>query len=262
MSAHLRPLVCAALALILCGVSQAQVQINEIMYHPGSGESGDEFVELYNSSGGVVDLTGWSFDGIDYTFPPGSSITAGGYLVLASNATQFFETYDVTADGLYLLELGDAGERLVLMDDGMAVRDEVFFWDHPPWPVTPDGLGPSLEVIDPDQDNSIPRNWHASTSAGGSPRALNSVDASGLPPWIENVQHTSDVLQNDPVVVTAAVYGATTVQLTYKIDWGAETTIDMYDDGGRSATASRSRTVPPTCTTRGTTTPWPTTARP
>jgi spore coat protein CotH len=213
MSAHLRPLVCAALALILCGVSQAQVQINEIMYHPGSGESGDEFVELYNSSGGVVDLTGWSFDGIDYTFPPGSSITAGGYLVLASNATQFFETYDVTADGLYLLELGDAGERLVLLDD-------------------PDGLGPSLEVIDPDQDNSIPRNWHASTSAGGSPRALNSVDASGLPPWIENVQHTSDVLQNDPVVVTAAVYGATTVQLTYKIDWGAETTIDMYDDGG------------------------------
>jgi hypothetical protein len=221
------------LALLLTGASHAQVQINEIMYHPASSDSGDDFIELYNNSGASVNLTDWSFDGIDCTFPLDATIDPWGYLVIVRDATQFFNTYSVTADHVYILsELSDAGERIALKNAGMVVQDEVIFSDHPPWPVTPDGLGPSLEVIDPDQDNSIPRNWHASTSAGGTPRALNSVDASGLPPWIENVQHTSDVLQNDPVVVTATVYGATTVQLTYKIDWGAETTIDMYDDGG------------------------------
>ena len=40
------------------------------------------------------------------------------------------------------------GERLSLLDATPAVVDEVPFDDGPPWPVTPDGLGPSLELID------------------------------------------------------------------------------------------------------------------
>ena len=68
----------------------------------------------------------------------------------------------------------------------------MIFDDGGQWPVTPDGLGPSLELIDPDQDNTTPRNWHASVADGGTPGTLNSVDAAGLPPWIDGVQHTAD----------------------------------------------------------------------
>ncbi|NIM02119.1 MAG: hypothetical protein GTN89_15315, partial [Acidobacteria bacterium] len=59
-----------------------------------------------------------------------------------------------TADGEYTFQLDDNGERVALIDNLMAVQDEVFFDDAGQWPVTPDGLGPSLEVIVPTLDNS------------------------------------------------------------------------------------------------------------
>src|SRR6185369_3291768 len=37
------------------------VVINEIMYAPFSGDSADEYVELYNQTTNTVDLGGWSF---------------------------------------------------------------------------------------------------------------------------------------------------------------------------------------------------------
>ena len=40
-----------------------------------------------------------------------------------------------------------------------------------PWPATPDGNGPSLEIIDPLGDPSAPGNWRASATVGGSPGA-------------------------------------------------------------------------------------------
>ncbi|MDP4878707.1 MAG: lamin tail domain-containing protein, partial [Opitutales bacterium] len=39
------------------------VVINEIMYDPISGESDEEFIELYNRSNGTVDLSGWRLRG-------------------------------------------------------------------------------------------------------------------------------------------------------------------------------------------------------
>ena len=97
------------LVLLVTGASHAQVQINEIMYHPGSNESGDDFIELYNNSAASVDLTDWSFDGINFTFPLDATIAPWGYLVIANDAGQFFTTYGVTADGVYTeSELSDA----------------------------------------------------------------------------------------------------------------------------------------------------------
>ena len=47
-----------------------QVLIHEIMYHPSSGLSEDEYVELRNIGPDPVDLTGWEFTrGIHFTFP-------------------------------------------------------------------------------------------------------------------------------------------------------------------------------------------------
>src|SRR4029079_7674173 len=54
---------------------RADVVINEIMYHPASENSAEEFIELYNSSPVAIDLSGWQFtSGVSFTFPGGATI--------------------------------------------------------------------------------------------------------------------------------------------------------------------------------------------
>ncbi|MEO7319076.1 MAG: thrombospondin type 3 repeat-containing protein, partial [Chthoniobacteraceae bacterium] len=65
--------------------------------------------------------------------------------------------------------LNNGGERIVLRDgDGNAIHDFTYS-DLAPWPTTPDGFGPSLEVIDVNGDYDSGLNWRASWEIGGSP---------------------------------------------------------------------------------------------
>src|ERR1051325_5175839 len=60
----------------------ADVVISEIMFHPSSGDDGQEYIELYNKGDAAANLTGWSFDkGITYNFS-GGSLNPGNYLVV------------------------------------------------------------------------------------------------------------------------------------------------------------------------------------
>jgi hypothetical protein len=218
----------------LCGLvtTRADVVITELMYHPASDLETEEFIELYNTGALDADLQDWCFDGVDFCFPPGTILTAGQFLVLASDAAQFETTYGFAPDHAYLARLDNSGERIALLDAASQIVDEVVYGDLPPWPVTADGLGPSLEVVDPDEDNATPRNWRASTDPGGQTAGqLNSVDSIGLPPWIEGVSHTIDPAPSVPVVVTAFVHDATSAELFYRIDFDTETLVSMLDDG-------------------------------
>ena len=48
--------------------------------------------------------------------------------------------------------------------------DQSFSYDDVgPWVTSPDGGGPSLEIIDPLGDQANAANWRASGAAGGSP---------------------------------------------------------------------------------------------
>ena len=65
--------------------------------------------------------------------------------------------------------LNNGGERIVLRDaDGNVIHDFTYL-DTAPWPTTPDGGGPSLEVIDTNGNYDSGLNWRASWEIGGSP---------------------------------------------------------------------------------------------
>ena len=166
-----------------------QVVINELMYHPTT-ETDDEWLELHNSSGSAVDLSGWAFtDGIDYTFPPGTILPAGGYLVVARNPARVEALYGISGVlGPYDGRLSNGGERVALSDVGSTLADEVTYSDATPWPTASDGDGPSLELVNPAFDNDRFCAWQASV-ASGTPGAANSVYAADIPPCVEGVAH-------------------------------------------------------------------------
>jgi len=145
--------------------------ITELNYHPPAG--GAEFAELKNLGAQPLDLSGIHFsDGIEYRFPPGSTLLGGGYALLAASAEEFAVRYPgVAIAGVYEGRLDNAGELLVLSTPAGAEIVRVAYNDAPPWPVEPDGGGASLVLGDPFADSGDPFNWCASAAPGGSPGA-------------------------------------------------------------------------------------------
>jgi len=148
-----------------------KVRITEIMYNPLDG--GDyEFVELQNTGDSPFNLANLYFDeGIRYTFPIDSTPLAPGELVvLVYNSVAFAERYpDIKIEGVYSGQLSNKGEKIVLKDVAGNVILSIEYDDENGWPISPDGRGDSLILIDSSQDSNNPQNWRASTNLYGSP---------------------------------------------------------------------------------------------
>jgi hypothetical protein len=61
-----------------------------------------------------------------------------------------------------------------IFDNAGVLIDSVQYDDIDPWPVEPDGNGPTLELINPTLDNLLSESWAASTD-NGTPGAQNST---------------------------------------------------------------------------------------
>ena len=167
------------------------VVINEIMYSPISGNSDDEYVEIYNRSSTAVNLAGWEFVvGLTYVFPTNSftaNMPPGAHWVVARNPTNLFAIYSNLNSnntfGPYTGTLANGGERLALASadyDNIVVNgvpsvaklnvvvSDVTYGDGGKWGNWSDGLGSSLELIDADADIRYPSNWADSNDTGES----------------------------------------------------------------------------------------------
>ncbi len=64
------------------------------------------------------------------------------------------------------------------LDSTGALVDAVEYDDDDPWPSEPDGSGTTLELINPELDNSLSGSWASSTADYGTPGAINSAFSS------------------------------------------------------------------------------------
>jgi Lamin Tail Domain/Secretion system C-terminal sorting domain/Bacterial Ig domain len=157
-------------AIFCCVRSQAQIVITEIMYNPPEmGTDSLEYIEIYNAGSTAVNLDGWKFStGITYTFA-GTSLPAGGYLVLAVKPNVMQAVLGVQNSIMWDASQGlsNNGEAIVLKDGSGNIMDSVRYDKVAPWPLDANGLGHALTLCDPTKDNLDPANWTSATSAFG-----------------------------------------------------------------------------------------------
>lgn len=242
-------------------MANAEVVINEIMYHPQSESFFEEYVELHNTGNTEVNVGRWRLtSGVTFTVPTNTVIPPKGYLVVVANPVVFSAKYPAITNFVGPWRAGDklsnSANRITLADNNQVVRDEVRYaddgdWatrrrDDPPsfghrgwhWRSEADGFGKSLELINAAFDNSIGQNWGDSFAAEGTPGAANSIVATNLAPLIREVRYFPLLPKSsDSVTVSARVTddagGAVAVSVAYRDDGMTEfTTVPMFDDGG------------------------------
>ncbi|HOW30950.1 MAG TPA: lamin tail domain-containing protein [Bacteroidales bacterium] len=142
--------------------SSDNITITEIMYNPpDAGNDTIEFIELYNKGAVNVNVNGWYFSkGIEYTLPD-TTIAAGSYFVIARDAVSFNNTFGFTPAQWTNGILSNFGSEVEIKDALGAVKDYVYYLPDLPWDPMANGQGPSLEVCDPNADNSLPETWSA-----------------------------------------------------------------------------------------------------
>ena len=151
--------------------------VNEIMYShhatflpTGTVSQPEQWIELYNRSGSPVTLTGWKLSGgVAFSFPAGTTLAAGGYLVVANDAAALLGKFP----GINVL--GPLSGKLSGTDDIVRVEDasgnpanEVHYYGGGRWDGRASGGGSSLELRNPNMDNTVAEAWSGSDETGKS----------------------------------------------------------------------------------------------
>lgn len=140
---------------------------NCLQYNPAGPAEDGEGLELFNQMGIKVDLSGWRFSGgIDFTFPSGTSINPGGYLVVRKSPA-------VGQLGPLVGSLDNGGESITLINQSGRLMDALDYGDLGRWPVAADGSGATLAKRDPYTANKPLENWTTSAQVGGTPGRVN-----------------------------------------------------------------------------------------
>jgi hypothetical protein len=237
---------------LLALAAGAEVVINELYYDPTGTDTDHEFIELYNNGAVDVDLTGWQIQwgGTTYTygtysFPAGTIIHAGDYLLIGGSLT--FTDFGVMPDLISSFNFQNGGQGVGPTD---AVRilaplgyHDTNLYDTPNTnnlegdagnPALPTELcidvasGHSLGRIAAGVDNNLATDWqdqtlpnpvHQQWTPGGGTTlisALRANDSLGVP-----------VLLDSSVVITGIV--------TCAAQLGASGPACLYDNTGAMA---------------------------
>jgi hypothetical protein len=184
------------------------VLINEINYHSSQASDPGDWVELHNNRGDFIDLSNWILkddnDDHESIFRDGFELEPYGYIVVCENMDDFKSIFpevdNITGDLGF--KLSNGGEVIRLYDNNGKLIDSVRYDDKDPWPESPDGNGPTLELIHPDLNNDLPGSW-ASSFDLGTPGRLNHT-ITGLPSEMSNPNKGTELFNIYPHPVSTS----------------------------------------------------------
>ena len=221
----------------------ARTVINEIMYHPvektAFDAAGDpvmdlsddvhEFIELKNDGPEPVVLAGWRLaGGADFVFPTGTTVPAGGYVVVAKHPDRLeaIAPYALPAGtvlGPWDGGLGNRGDTVRLEKPDGSVEDAVSYDSALPWPIGANALGAESDWTGIDESqhqyrgrsleraaaawaSNDPANWLASPlAAGPSPGRANAVTVTAPLPVVTAIDITRDLLPASDAILCRMV---------------------------------------------------------
>jgi len=160
--------------------NSANIVINEINYNSADNFNTQDWIEFFNAGNSDVDLSGWIFkdenDAHAFVFPENTIVKKDSFLVLVENDSSFISLFPGVNNYIAEMSFGlsGSGEHVRLYDSNLNMVDSLTYNDNVPWPLSPDGNGATLELLDYTLDNSLAENWRASASHG-SPGKVNSV---------------------------------------------------------------------------------------
>jgi cold shock CspA family protein len=180
------------------------IVINEVLFD-GTPADDEEFVEVFNATGGTVSLAGWQFtnraDELFYTFPPGTSLGPGEYAVVWMGTVDPGGLRDVSSaafqDGANRITnfFWDNGDAIWLHDD-VGLRVDFVAWGTgspsppPEWDATHQGSfggnatarGQSISLTPNGVDGNDSACWEPTTSGDAAGRCAGYIATADGPP--------------------------------------------------------------------------------
>ncbi len=166
--------------------AETNLEIGEIHYHPSANDA-EAFVEIaHRGADRWAILGGARLSGdIDAVVPNALTLGPGERAVFVADPAAFRARYGPGPRvlGTFAGGLDRGGGVVRLLGPSGRVVSRVAYDDAPPWPLEPDGRGPSLTLRSSvnGRDATEPGAWRPSTVAGGTPGADDSQPFAGSP---------------------------------------------------------------------------------
>ena len=154
------------------------IVINEINYSSSDDSNADDWIELFNPNPYEIDLSLWQIKDSDdshvYVIPDGTFIEGEGFIVAVKDTSDYISVFPdaINYIGDLGFGLGSTGDSVRLFNSSNILQDQVTYTSESPWPNCANDTGFTIELREPELDNSLAENWDC-INLNGSPNAPN-----------------------------------------------------------------------------------------
>ncbi len=159
--------------------------IDEINYHSADLENAGDWFELINWDSTPIDLSGWTVkdkNGNSYTIPDGTILESDDYLVVFEDSGLFQTQFPSVTNAIGPLNFGfnNSGDVILLYDNNGKLFQSVSFENETPYPLSPDGGGTTMQLINAADNLNNAFNWTESCPEGSPGAAFVSPCVTGI----------------------------------------------------------------------------------